>query len=265
MRRRRRTQVDTLTVAELTFAVRWSRRRRTIGITVRRDGELRVAAPHGLPLGALQAAVREKLPWVRRKLADLAAAEPAAPPPTYADGEPVQYLGRRYRLAHVEGGPGGRPARLYRGRLEVTAADPRGALETWYAARAGEHLARRVAHFAPLVGAAPTAVVVRDLGRRRWGICHCGTRVITLHARLITQTPAGIDYVVVHELAHLLEPNHQHAFWQHVERVLPDWRTRRRKLAPGGPHDAPATPAGQADRRPPAIPEPPSDSSLTTR
>ena len=70
--------VDSLSVEELTFRVRWSSRRRTVGITVRPDGELVVAAPVGCRTRRLEAVVQAKLPWVRRKLAEMAA-RPAAP------------------------------------------------------------------------------------------------------------------------------------------------------------------------------------------
>ena len=65
-----------------------------------------------------------------------------------------------------------------------------------------------MARYVPLVGAAPAAVVVRDLGKRRWGVCDHRTLTVSFHWQLITQPPDLVDYVVVHELAHLHEPNH---------------------------------------------------------
>ena len=91
-----------------------------------------------------------------------------------------------------------------------------------------------MARYAPLVGAKPAAVVVRDLGKRRWGVCDHRTRTVTFHWQLVTQEPALVDYVVVHELAHLHEPNHGPAFWQRVEAVMPDYRPRRRRLSAHG-------------------------------
>ncbi len=234
---------DCLTLDGLTFAVRWSGRRSTVGITVARDGSLRAAAPRGLSPRVLEATLRAKLPWVRRKLEELAGREPPAPaePRALVDGDRLPYLGRTYRLARVTTSERERVVRLRRGRFEV-AAGPEGgaraALVAWYTSRAQARIERRVAHFAPLVGATPAAIVVRDLGRRRWGVCHSQTRAVTFHWRLVTQPPDLVDYVVVHELAHLLEPNHQQAFWRHVQRVLPDWRARRRRLASFAPDSA---------------------------
>ena len=87
-------------------------------------------------------------------------------------------------------------------------------------------------HFCPLVGATPADLVVRDLGMRRWGVVRRARRArVSFHWELVLQPPEIIDYVVVHELAHLHEPNHGRAFWRRVEQVLPDWRTRRAWLA----------------------------------
>ncbi len=227
-----RKPVDSLTIDGLTFAVRWSNRRRTVGITVTREGSLRVAAPTKLPERVLVTAVRDKLPWVRRKLTQFTAQGPPPPPRRFDEGERLPYLGRRYRLTLVD--VEHPPVRLMRGRLELARCldgEAREALQQWYVERGQSYLERRVRCHAGLVGASPAHVVVRDLGTRRWGTCHFHTRTVTFHRDLMTLPPALVDYVVVHELAHLLEPNHGAGFWRHVERVVPDWRARRRALS----------------------------------
>jgi predicted metal-dependent hydrolase len=230
--RLRRAPIDSLTIDDLTFAVRWSTRRRTVGITVTRDGDLQVAAPSGTSARRLETMVRAKLPWVRRKLAEFVALGPPAEPRRFAEGESLPYLGRLHRLVLVD--LGSAPVALRHGRFELSRSldgQARAAMVAWYTARARARIEDRIAHFAPLVGAAPAGLVVRDLGRRRWGVCHCGTRIVTFHWELVMQPPHIVDYVVVHELAHLLVPNHGPGFWQQVERVLPDWKARRRWLA----------------------------------
>jgi hypothetical protein len=77
-------------------------------------------------------------------------------------------------------------------------------------------------------------VVVRDLGKRRWGVCEHRTLTVTFHWQLVTQPADLIDYVVVHELAHLHEPNHGKEFWGRVADVLPDYKQRRKRLRDGG-------------------------------
>ncbi|MGE5228121.1 MAG: M48 family metallopeptidase [Deltaproteobacteria bacterium] len=231
----RRPPIDSLTVDGLRFAVRWSTRRRTVGITVRRDGELVIAAPARTSARRLEAVVREKSPWVRRKLAEFAALGPPPEPRQVVAGERFPYLGREYVLTLADGPPS--PVALAGGSLAVDRAldgDARGAVLAWYEARATDYIGEAVARFAPLVGAAPAGVVVRDLGKRRWGVCDHRTRTVSFHWQLITQPPELVDYVVVHELAHLHEPNHGQAFWRHVADVLPDCKERRRRLTRRG-------------------------------
>jgi predicted metal-dependent hydrolase len=229
-----RAPVDGVTVDDLQFAVRWSRRRRTIGISVARDGGLRVLAPAGVSGRRLEQAVRAKLPWVRRKLAEF---EALGPPPAalrLAEGERLPYLGRSYAI-HVVGDPRA-PFALRHGRFELARGldgDARAEVMRCYTAHARAHLAARVAHFAPLVGATPAAVAVRDLGTRRWGVCNGHTGTVSFHWELVMQRPEAVDYVVVHELAHLHEPHHQRPFWRRVEAVLPDYKQRRALLSAG--------------------------------
>jgi predicted metal-dependent hydrolase len=230
----RRPPIDCLTVDGLRFAVRWSTRRRTVGITVKRDGELVLAAPARTSQRRLEAVVREKLPWVRRKLAEFEALGPAPQPRRVVAGELFPYLGRDYRLVLAAAPP--EPVALGDGTLEVDDAldgKARGALLAWYKARATEHVEAAVARFVPLVGAAPAHVVVRDLGKRRWGVCEHRTLMVTFHWQLVTQPADLIDYVVVHELAHLHEPNHGKEFWRRVADVLPDYKERRKRLRDG--------------------------------
>jgi predicted metal-dependent hydrolase len=231
----RRAPIDSLTVDGLRFAVRWSSRRRTVGITVKRDGELVLAAPARTSQRRLEAVVREKLPWVRRKLAEFEALGPPPEPRRVVAGELFPYLGRDYRL--VLAAAPAQPVALGDGTLEVDGSldgRARGALLAWYQARATEHIEAAVARFVPLVGAAPARVVVRDLGKRRWGVCEHRTLAVTFHWQLVTQPADLIDYVVVHELAHLHEPNHGKEFWRRVADVLPDYKERRKRLRDGG-------------------------------
>jgi predicted metal-dependent hydrolase len=235
----RRPPLESLAIDDLRFAVRWSARRRTIGITVKRDGELVVAAPQRTSARRLEAVVRDKLPWVRRKLAEFEALGPPPERRQVVAGELFPYLGREYRLALAD-----RPALpvgLRGDVLEVDRAldgDARAALVAWYEARARDYIDAAVTRYAPLVGAAPAAVVVRDLGKRRWGVCDHRTLTVSFHWQLITQPPELVDYVVVHELTHLHEPNHGAAFWRRVEDVVPDCKERRRRLSRRG--DQPA-------------------------
>ena len=229
-----RAPIDSIAVDDLRFAVRWSRRRRTIGISVARDGGLRVLAPAGVSARRLEQTVRAKLPWVRRKLAEFEALGPPAAAASLTDGELLPYLGRHYAIRVVGDPPA--PFALRHGHFELARGldgEARANVVRWYMEHARTHLAARVAHFTPLVGATAAAVVVRDLGGRRWGVCNSRTGTVSFHWELIMQHPDAVDYVVVHELAHLHEPHHQRPFWRRVEAVLPDHKRRRALLTAG--------------------------------
>ncbi len=177
--------------------------------------------------------MRAKLPWVRRKLAEFEALGPPPAPKRFVDGELLPYLGRDYRLTLVD--DPARPVTLDGERLELASDStatpaPRSSPGT-RRGRASTSSSRRPLRAA--VGAAPAAVVVRDLGKRRWGVCDHRTLTVSFHWQLVTQPPDLVDYVVVHELAHLHEPNHGPAFWSRVEDVMPDCKARRRRLSRG--------------------------------
>jgi hypothetical protein len=238
---------DTLTVDDVVFALRWSRRRQTIGISIPRQGAPLVAAPVGCRRAVLERAVRGKLAWVRRTRGARAAHPQLPPQRPYVAGQTFPYLGRRYRLVLSDddggGGSGHRPAGersgsgrpgsgtalvLRQGRFVLPsglAADGREHLVAWYRRRAEIHIGARVAHFAALTGVTPAAVTVKEM-RSRWGSCTSHGRV-SFHWGLVLLPPAIVDYVVVHELAHLRELNHGPRFWRLVEEIVPDYHARR--------------------------------------
>jgi predicted metal-dependent hydrolase len=89
-------------------------------------------------------------------------------------------------------------------------------------------VALRIAHFAPRVGRAPARISIRAQ-RTRWGSCS-GRGTISINWRLMLASPEVMDYVIVHELCHLLQANHSARFWREVARVMPDYAHRQRQL-----------------------------------
>ncbi len=235
-----------LTIDGLEFAVRRSPRRRTIGITVERDGTLRLAVPSRCSRRALEQAVHGKLGWVRRKLREFEAMGPPPPPRRFRAGERLPYRGRWYEVRETppthapRAGPSAAVA-LRRGRFELrlpaarsTDDDARAAFVAWYTAHARVVLAERVDFYARTARVKPGAIRVRDMGRR-WGTCDSGGGVLSFHWQSVLLPAPMVDYIVVHELMHLHEPNHGPRFWGRVEAVLPDWRERRRWLRTDAP------------------------------
>jgi len=225
-----------MSIGGLDFAVRHSLRRRSVGITVDRDGSLLLHAPVGADPGAVAAWAGSKRAWVLRKLAEKDLLLSASPAKEFVTGEGFDYLGRHYRLQLTDSPPSS-GVKLERGRLCLPRAlaetgDGTAAVIGWYRQRGVAWLPRRIAPWAARMGLHSGDLDVRDLGYR-WGSLGRGDRLNIHWATL--QLPASlVDYVIVHELAHIGQPRHTPAFWATVQRALPDHHQRRARLATTG-------------------------------
>jgi predicted metal-dependent hydrolase len=226
---------ETLLLDDLRFTVRRSARRRTIGVTVERDGSLLLTAPADCPTERIRAIAREKQFWVYRKLAQKRLLHRSAPAKEYVTGESFRYLGRSYRLQLVKEAEQESPLRLIHGRFRLrrdAAVCGDAHFRAWYTEHGRAWLRDRVKRIAPQVDMEPLRVEVRDLGYR-WGSCGAG-RVVNFHWRVVLLPPRIIEYVIAHELVHLQIPNHGKEFWQRLERVMPDFPARKEWLAEEG-------------------------------
>jgi predicted metal-dependent hydrolase len=225
--------VDPLIVDNLELEVRFSPRRKTLGLTVGRGGELIVAAPEGTALSMMEQFVREKRFWIYTKLAQKEALSQHAPTKEFVTGEGFPYLGRSYRLLLVD--EQSAPLKLEQGRFKLLRAEVdngRAHFIRWYADHGKRWIARRVGLSKARVGVKPTGVEVRDLGFR-WGSCGAA-KVLNFHWATILLPARIVDYVIIHELVHLAEPHHTPEFWQRVERAMPDFQERKGWLAEHG-------------------------------
>jgi predicted metal-dependent hydrolase len=224
---------DVMLIGDLQFEVRESPRRTTVGITVDRDGSLQLHAPPSCPPDTLAAWAHSKRMWVYRKLAEKDLLLSARPTKEFVPGEGFAYLGRSHRL-HV-GDIG--TVKLERGRLvmprgELSEGDPAAALVRWYRARGQRWLPSRLRPWAERMGLTPSGLDVRDLGYR-WGSLSSSGR-LNIHWATLQLPPSLIDYVLVHELAHINNPQHTPAFWTTVERAVPDFERRKIDLTLAG-------------------------------
>lgn len=224
---------DTMLIGDLQFEVRESPRRTTVGITVDRDGSLQLHAPTGCSPDALAAWAYSKRIWVYRKLAEKDLLLSARAAKEFTTGEGFAYLGRNHRLlvADVDA------VRMERGRLlmprrHVDAGEPDAGLIRWYRHRGRQWLPARLRRWADRMNVTPTGLEVRDLGYR-WGSLG-GNGRLNLHWAVLQLLPSLIDYVLVHELAHLDHAQHGPAFWAMVERAMPDYERRKSDLSVAG-------------------------------
>lgn len=231
-----------LCVDDLRLAVRHSNRRRTLEITVGRDGSLVVAAPPGTAIEQLAAFVREKRFWIYKKLAEKAEMRRVVPRKQFVNGEGFLYLGRSYRLKLVappgEGAQAGmqaEPLKLIAGRFCLRSdalPEARDTFIRWYTDRGRLWLGDKVREHAQRLEVIPAEPRVQDLGYR-WGSCGKGNRVYFHWKTILLPRPIA-EYVVVHELVHLHEAHHTPAFWRRLERAMPDYERRKTWLARNG-------------------------------
>ena len=208
---------------DLDIEYRLSRSRKSIGLMVTTEGKVVVTLPRGTSKESLAQALTKHRAWIEAKVAERQAAWGQL-----KEGE-AYFLGEACRLTVLRGAMGAVTLNGQEIRVPLRpGADLWSRLGAWYAKCAFTRLQSRVAHFAASMGLKPGPVALKEW-KRRWGECHPdGT--LKFNWRLIMCPPEVIDYVVVHELAHLLVPGHNPRFWGQVAKVLPDYAVRRRWL-----------------------------------
>lgn len=213
-------------------------RRSTADIIIERDGSVVVRAPKWADDEQVKRLVESKHFWIYRGLAEWRDLNATRVLREYKSGEGFLYLGRAYRLSLVS--DQGEPLQLKNGRFtlrrdlvergDIVAAQT--AFRDFYVAKGLERLRRRVEYFAPKVGVEPAGVEVKELGHR-WASCSPRGNLY-FHWRCMMAPQTIIDYVVVHELCHLHYRDHTDAFWNEVDKVLLDYRERKRWLRKWG-------------------------------
>ncbi len=204
-------------------------RRRTIGLTIDHRG-LRVGAPHRAALSDVETLIRKHGDWVAQKLDEWRDRRRPAPL-RIADGTQLPYLGGPLRLRVTAGSTLVNWTQEDLPTLTLRLRSPDDAerlLGKALRQKALELFAPRLAHHAARFGIAAPRLSLSS-ARTRWGSCSLKTG-IRLNWRLIHFPEHIIDYVIVHELAHLREMNHGHRFWAIVDHYCPDYRLAREAL-----------------------------------
>lgn len=202
-----------------------SDRKRSAAIAVERR-IVKVRVPKSLSDTRIQTLISKRAPWIRKKIRE-ALERPILKPREYVSGETFPYLGKNYRLK-VSGGKEA-SIKLSKGYLCVTTKakdkDPektiKSLLTRWYREHAGTRLAEKTKRLGDVIGVTPNEIKVRDY-KARWGSCS-SSGDISYNWRIILAPHPIVDYVVVHELCHLLEHNHSTQYWKHVQRYVPNW------------------------------------------
>ncbi len=174
--------------------------RRTMSVEIGEEGNVIVRAPYRLSESRIQAFLQEKAAWI------------------FKNTEKV--IRRKQRVDQIHAA------------TPVYSPEEAARLEAFYRKKAREVITSRVEYYSPMIGKPYQGISIRDQ-KTRWGSCSSKGN-LNFNWRLILAPPQVLDYVVVHELCHLLHMDHSPAFWQEVERICPDYKVCRRWLKENG-------------------------------
>ncbi len=219
---------------KLSYTIKRSAKRHKLTITVERDRSVVVHAPIGTPETKIRELVDSKRHWIHEKINHRQKYQELPHPPgkELVTGESALYLGRQYRIELVEAGLSGLQ---FSQRFLIPASQAscrKSVLRDWYKASAHEKILPRVRLHARQLGVAYKKAKIVD-NRYRWGSCTVKDNV-NFNWRLIKAPMFVIDYVIVHELAHLLEANHTLRFWNIVRTQAPTMEKARAWLTEHG-------------------------------
>ena len=209
--------------------------RKTASIYIERDGKVSVLVPERLTTRQVEKLLESRRKWIYKNLAEWQDLNTHRVQRDYVNGEGFLYLGRSYRLKLV-------PEQddllmLKDGYFCLRATngsipDADTAFREFYRRKGAERIPPRVAYFQAKMGVEPRSIKILDL-KHRWASWTPGGN-LNFHWKCVMAPLTIIDYVVVHELAHLIYPNHSAAFWNQVDKALPDFQDRKQWLRDHG-------------------------------
>lgn len=222
---------ETVIEYDLSYAAR-----STLQISVHPDLRVTVTAPEDAAFEAIEARIKKRARWILRQQRELELYLPHTPTRQYVSGETHRYLGKQYRLKVIECSEA-ESVKLDGGYLQVRTARRsdtariKGLVKDWYLRQAQRVFHERIEAILPRFARYNLPHFdwqIREL-QSRWGTC-TDNGTITLNLKLMQVNKSSIDYVITHELCHLIEHNHSKRFYTLLDQVMPDWRERRAKL-----------------------------------
>lgn len=197
-------------------------------------GRVRVAAPDRLDDDAIRLAVIQRLPWIKRQRKQLQNAKRQSER-DMVSGETHYVWGIGHRLVVVE--RDGRCQVEIQGSHRLTLAVPEGTdtdirrrvLEDWYRAQLRDRIPALIARWESRIGKSVAHWQIKRM-KTKWGSCNPDAARLWFNVELAKKHPLCLEYIVVHEMAHLIERSHGERFTQLMDELLPDWRTRRDEL-----------------------------------
>ena len=208
--------------------------RKTLGIKVYPDTSVKVFAPIDTDLPIIEQHLKAKRRWIEKQQRSFQTYLPATPPRQYIGGESFLYLGKQYMLK-IEPSTA-EEVKLYQGRLVVKTVNPEAThikklLQQWYIARATilfNKLFEEQFYLFKRFDLEKPILQIKKM-EKRWGSCTPQQKII-LNPELIKAPVVCINYVILHELCHLVHHNHSKAFYRLLENFMPDWQKYKQLL-----------------------------------
>lgn len=208
--------------------------RKSLTIKVYPDLKVEVLAPISTELGIIKSKVRHKAPWILKQIEFFYSFQPGTKPRKFVNGETHLYLGRQYRLKVVPDSIN--EIKAFRGQLLIHAVDTNKTalekqLKQWYRQKADIVFSKMLQEVLPKFKRykiQKPGITIRFMAKR-WGSCTPSGKII-LNTELIKAPKGCIEYVVAHELAHLVHHNHTKEFLELQNRIMPDWKKWKAKL-----------------------------------
>lgn len=202
-------------------------KRKTLAVQITQEGQVKVMAPLRLPKYSIEKFLVEKHQWILKYVSKAQENQRARRSFQLRQGDELWLLGKKYPLVY---GKVQKPK--WDGRQFIVLDEPfeakRKKLIALYRKLAREFISEKVVYYSEHMGVTPSAVKISS-AKKRWGSCS-GKDSLNFSWRLIMAPPQAIEYVVVHELAHIREHNHSQRFWDIVERQMPDYLHRQALL-----------------------------------
>ncbi len=194
------------------------------------DGRIRVAAPEQMTDTAIRMAVISRIPWIKKQQRDFAA-QPRQSDREMVSGECHYFWGKRHRLNLVER-VGRHEVKVSGGKIHLfvnpgTSVENRAlVLAEFYRARLKAQVEKLIPEWQQRVAVELADWSVKKM-KTKWGSCNIGAKRIWFNLELAKKPPECLEYILVHELIHLLERKHNERFRAHMDKFMPNWRERR--------------------------------------
>ncbi len=205
---------------------------KNINIKVKPNCEVILTAPIQTTKEHIDMVLKKRERWIEKKIVYFKEHQQYTQK-EYVSGENFVYLGRNYRLKVIESDA--EEAKLQKGYLYLYVKDrddftrKEKLIKKWYLEKAKYHFKKALQKYQPIVAKEIKSVKIREM-KTRWGSCNASKSYINLNSILIQKPTRCIEYVVFHELAHLIHPNHSRQFYNYMSIHMPDWKLCKERL-----------------------------------